>query len=155
MSVKSQTAAVNTNGGLAYWNQTMCPHQEAYVKVTTIDPTAEEVFLLFKGQDALGCNALEVVYDFPSASLAIWSCASPGSWKNLKTMPHPLSNGDVLGGRVDAQGNVEAYINGALKLSTNVGAWPYGAQGGLIGFGWFKGSGSGRLDDFGGGPVAP
>ena len=65
-----------------------------------------------------------------------------------------LVNGDVLGARATADGQLQVYRNGALLGTRNIAAWPFASSSGYIGL-WVANAPNAFLDGFGGGNATP
>ncbi|MBK7584495.1 MAG: hypothetical protein IPI67_30370 [Myxococcales bacterium] len=134
------------------WYDPRCADQEAYLTVTQLDLTAKELYLSMKRQSvADGCNTIEVLYEPPNHEIGVYTCTGVNNWVGHGTFAMTLKAGDVFGGRARANGGVEVYVNGAIKLSTSITSWQHYAKPGYIGIGWSAPSGAGIVDDFGGG----
>lgn len=150
----AQNRVVTTQDtALAELKDPMCPSQEAYITVWSVDVFAEELFLRLRSQDTSDCNTVEVVYFPGEGKLGIYSCVltSTKEWSEVAAVNIALSNGAKLGGRVSSAGTVYAYVDGNEVLQADLTHLPFATQPGRIGFGWLHGSGVGVLDDFGGG----
>jgi hypothetical protein len=129
------------------WNQVAGPAMEASVKLTNINTSASEIDLLLKsmgtGWDA---GTLLISYLPATGQLQVWT-ASGGNWTQHNNINVQLAAGDVLGGRVRANGTVEIYRNGTLLGSTTVTGWPFLNATGFGGV-WVVGGAGTAFDDF-------
>jgi hypothetical protein len=145
-------------GGPIYWRfNTYGAKQEAYITLTTVDPRGHEQDLLFKVQGYSPDwyhGAIEVLYDARANAVRV-ETFRPGSsaWTIYPNTSATFQNGDRLGGRVLANGEVWIYRNAELlakvTLSTADQAF-FNSKGGRIGL-WFIDAPRTRLDNFGGG----
>lgn len=139
-----------------YWDvSSFGPDQEAYIKLTTIDPNAWEIGLTLKAQSStgLGAGLIDVLYIPSTQQVQIWTYHLPNGWVQRGTnIPITFANGDQFGVRAKANGQVEIYRNGNLVGVRDVSAWPYYAGSGYIGL-FNINAGNAVLDDFGGGTV--
>ena len=98
-------------------------------------------------------GALEVWYDPANEVLGVWTFASEQDWvQQGSDIPVTFVDGDVLGARATADGQVQVYKNGTLVGTQDVSTWPYYAAGGNIGI-WTVSASNALLDDFGGGSL--
>lgn len=72
-------AARVLGGGAIFRASSYGANQEAYVTLTAIKATAQEIDLLFKAQDTSTCNVLEVWYEPRTNAVRVQTCSS-GTW---------------------------------------------------------------------------
>ncbi len=137
-----------------YWNVSAWgANQEAFVTLTNIDSNGGEQDLLLKSQSSSDWSAgvLEVWYDAANGRVQVWTYTEAQNWvQRGGDIAVTFANGDQLGARATADGQVKVYRNGALLATRDVTGWTYYAEGGYIGL-WFINAGNAVLDDFGGG----
>ncbi len=137
-----------------YWNVSAWgANQEAFVTLTTIDPNGGEQDLLLKSQSSSDWSAgvLEVWYDAANGRVQVWTYTEAQNWvQRGGDIAVTFANGEQLGARATADGQVKVYRNGTLLATRDVTGWPYYAEGGYIGL-WYINAGNAVLDDFGGG----
>lgn len=134
------------------WKEVRCADQEAYVTIKQIDLAAAELYVSLKRQTiGESCDAIEILYSPGTAELSIWTCEATSNWVTHGKVSQALVPGDVFGGRALADGTIQLFVNGSLKLSANASSWAHAAKPGYIGVAWSKPTGAGVLDDFGGG----
>jgi hypothetical protein len=146
------------SGGDIYWNaNSMGVDQEAYVTLSTIDPNGEEIALVLKAQSnsSFTSGLIEVLYNSPGHYIEVWTYVStPEHWQPHGTqIPVTFLNGDQLGARAGANGQVEIYKNGVLLGVRDVTDWPFYSNSGYIGL-FFKNASNTSVDDFGGGTLS-
>jgi hypothetical protein len=156
--------AITTNqldvgsGGDIYWAGTRFgADQEAYVTISTLDPTAVETDLLLKAQSSTGWSngVLEVWYDPVNQRVQVWSYSAAQGWvQRGGNIAVSFVNGDRFGARVSASGQVTVYRNGQALATRDASAWTYASSTGYIGL-WTDRASAALLDDFGGGTVVP
>jgi CSLREA domain-containing protein len=145
-------------GGLAYWYQSFGATQEAYMRLSAIDPKGRHHTLALKVNGANGGNgAILVSYDAVGRQIVIEALAPGKGWRTVGTIPITMQNGDILGARANADGTVEVYVN-CVRIGGGdtrpVTGNTYVGKGGRIGV-WFHNTGGAFFDDFGGGDAAP
>lgn len=131
-------------------------NQEAFVTFSTIDVNASEMNLVLKAQSQSQweSGAIVIWYSHAGGWVSVWTYAPTTGWSQWGTnMPLTLVNGDQLGARATANGQVQIYRNGTLVGSRVITGWPYAAAGGYIGL-WAVNGSNAILDDFGGGNVS-
>ncbi len=140
-------------GEAIFWNPTSFgANQEAYVTFTTVDSDAMDMDLVLKSQSNTNWEAgLEVWYDPAVQRVEVWTYTSGQGWVQRGTsISVTFADGDQLGARATADGQVRVYKNGSLLGTRDVTGWPYYASSGYIGL-WLVGAAAAMLDDFGGG----
>ncbi len=142
-----------------YWKNGDVPFgadQEAYVTFSQIDPDSGSIHsLILKSQSntTYGNGAL-IVDRAGNNTVGILTYDSTNGWVTHGAgIPVTFANGDQLGARAKANGDVEVYKNGVLVGTRNVSSWPYYDDGGYIGM-WMSFAVNTVLDDFGGGNVS-
>lgn len=144
------------SGGTIFWaDRSFGANQEAFVTLSTIDPNAEEINLLLKSQSQSGwqSGAIFVWYIPAQNQISVWTYAAAQGWvQRGSVISITLSNGDRLGARANASGQVEIYRNNSLVATRSITGWPHVASGGYIGM-WLVNASNQLLDDFGGGDV--
>lgn len=155
-SIVSNYLDVGSGDNSIFWGTQFGPDQEAFVTLTTIDPSGSEQDLLLKAQSKTTWvnGVIEVWYDSINMGVQVWTYSSAQGWvQRGANIPVVMLNGDQFGARAKANGIVEVYRNGTLLGSRDVTGWTYAANGGYIGL-WYINAGNASLDDFGGGTVA-
>jgi hypothetical protein len=104
-------------------------------------------------------GAISVVYDAVAKAVRVSTLrlGQNGAWTLYGNKAATFTNGDVLGARAKADGTVEIYKNGTKIATVTLNATDqafFNAKGGKIGI-WTAAAPHARLDDFGGGNVAP
>lgn len=144
------------NGGPLLWNATSFgANQEAFVTLTTIDPSGFYQDLILKSQSVTSWESgvIDVSYDAAGNRVIVWTYSSAQGWvQRGADIPVTFVNGDQFGARVRSNGTVEIYRNSVLIASRSVSGWTYSANGGYIGV-WYQDAASALLDDFGGGTI--
>jgi hypothetical protein len=152
-------------GGPLIWRSggRLGPSQEGFVTLTKVDPRGREQGLLLKvgGDNAPDwrLGAIKVVYDALRGEVGVATFrmqAGQASWLGYHGITAEFQNGDQLGARALANGEVWVYRNGALAGAVLVSAAEHSyaaGQGGRIGL-WFVGASQAVLGSFGGGAVA-
>jgi hypothetical protein len=151
-----------TKDGPIYW-RTSTPfgvNQEAYVTLTTVDADGPEQAVLLKVQGTLrpqwDQGVMEVLYDGLAGAVRVETFRlGSTSWTVYANTPVTFQNGDRLGARVLASGQVWIYKNCLLVSKTTLNTSDqtfFNGKGGWIGM-WFVNSRDAYLDDFGGGTV--
>ena len=154
-TVTNQQLVVNADGPI-YQDTVFGSDQEVYITLDTINPAADEIDLLLKGQGTGACDVLEVWYQPARGTAQVWTCQGAGVWvQHGPDIPVTLAAGDQFGARATADGVVEIYRNGLLIDQVIIDAsWPYRGSGGRIGLWTIRAVGT-TLDDFGGGTLIP
>jgi len=146
-----------TYGSEIYWNPASYgADQEAYFTFAQVNSAATAQGLVLKAQSNTGWgNGLLSVYYVPSSGVVqVWTYTPSQNWAQRgSSISATFANGDQLGARAKANGDVEIYKNGSLLGTVNVTAWPLYNSGGYIGMGFVSASGA-RVDDFGGGTIS-
>jgi RHS repeat-associated protein len=148
----------NNNSGYIFWAAAgFGASQEAFVTFSTIDPYGDEMDLLLKSQSSSwpGDGALEVWYDPVNHVVQVWTYTASQDWvQHGESISITFENGDQLGARATASGQVTVYKNGQT-LGTgpiDITTWPYYDEGGYIGL-WMVTADDAVLDDYGGGSL--
>jgi hypothetical protein len=160
--------------GFLYWRAAIFgANQEAYFTYKKVNPVAHQNLLLKRqgitdGGVSAGTSFIDCKYQAETSQIVIWTFAPyPQEWVQRASLDNVVMQpGDQLGARAYSDGTVEAYKNGNLMLSVNVGTgpdpWPsaYITGGGQIGCWWNAESGTfappddAGFDDFGGGTLS-
>ena len=142
-------------GGAAFWSaNSFGANQEAYITLSTIDQNAEEINLILKAQSQTQwqSGSLVIWYDPVNRNVSVWTYGSGGWTQWGANIAVTLINGDRLGARASANGQVEVYRNSTLLGTRDLSSWTYSAGGGYIGL-WMINGGNAVVDDFGGGQI--
>ncbi|MFM8321596.1 MAG: SdrD B-like domain-containing protein, partial [Chloroflexota bacterium] len=160
-------------GGFLWWNPAnavFSADQEAYLTLTDISTTAgtQGVMLKFNGlHPALpAASWVEAAYSPASGGQVSVRTQAPGQGVVTRTaIPGAFVNGDRLGVRITADGQVSVYRNslqiGAVNVTAGANPWPTGLalSGGRVGIHYagtgFTAAADARFDDFGGGNITP
>lgn len=157
-SLVSNQLQVSAGDNDIYWHaSSFGADQEAYVTLITINPSASEIDLLLKAQNSstVYSGTIEVLYSPTSKFLQVWTYTGSLGWvQRGADIAVTLANGDQLGARATAAGQVLVYRNGALLGTRDVSAWTYSASTGYIGL-WVSNGANTVFDNFGGGTVGP
>jgi beta-glucosidase len=152
---------VQLGGPLVWKASSFGTTQEAFVRLSTIDPKSPSQGLLLKMQTGNVPNAaaISVVYDAKAKAVRVSALRLErnGVWTPYPNQAATFANGDVLGARAKADGTVEIYKNGTLVATVTLNAADqafFNPKGGKIGI-WTMAASSAVLDDFGGGNAAP
>lgn len=139
-------------GGLLTWRApAFGPDQEAFMRLSTLNPTSAHHTLALKvrGQS----HAILVSYDAPGQQISVEALVPGRGWRNVASYPVTLQPGALLGARAFADGTIAVYAD-CLLLGTadtrTVAGNTYVSQGGQIGV-WFMNAAGAAFDDFGGG----
>ena len=163
-AIRSQRLKVLA-GGPILWrgpNSVYGVNQEAFVTLVNVDTNGREQDLLLKVQGGSapdwGKGAIEVLYDARAGAVRVetFRLRSP-AWTIYANIPVVFNNGDQLGARALATGQVEIYKNGVLIGTVTLNAADqafFNNRGGRIGL-WFIDARNSVLDDFGGGTLTP
>ena len=114
-----------------YWNAALFgTDQEAYVSLTSIDPAAEEIGLVLKAQSSSGSSAglINVTYKPVGnfESVQVWTYTGAQGWQQRgSAIPVTFVDGDQLGARATADGQVAVYRNGTMLAIRDVTDWPF------------------------------
>ncbi len=153
------------NGGPLYWKpSSFGVNQEAFVKLTKVDRSASDQDLLLKVQGGASPRwtkgAIQVRYAAKARSGAgavrVDTYRPSRGWLTYPQITVTFSDGDQLGGRALANGNVGVYKNGALVGTVTMNASDrtfFNSKGGAIGLLFYNGRAI--FDNFGGGNVTP
>jgi hypothetical protein len=150
------------NGGAIYWSpSSFGPDQEAFVTLTTVDPTAREQDLLLKVQGdpaKYTRGEIEVLYDARAHAVRVETLLPRhSSWTQYSKIPVTFQDGDQMGGRVYSTGKIHIYRNhhliGEVTLNADDQKF-FNHNGGSIGL-WFDAAPNAVFDDFGGGSITP
>jgi len=143
------------SGGATFWSvNSFGADQEAYVTLNTIDQNADEINLILKAQSQTQwqSGSLVIWYDPVNGNVSVWTYGS-GGWTHWgANISVTLVNGDRLGARARANGQVEVYRNSTLLGTRDLSSWTYSAGGGYVGL-WMINAGNAVVDDFGGGQI--
>jgi hypothetical protein len=151
-------------GGEIYWGKAkeFGVDQEAFVTLTAIDANSREHNLMLKVQGGSSPNflpgAVRVRYDAVAQTLQVATRRSGVlNWVTYPSLAVTFQNGDQIGARVRANGEVWLYRNclrvGTVILSSSDQSY-FNTKGGRIGL-WFANAGNAIFDDFGGGTGIP
>lgn len=146
-------------GGLALWRPTVFgPEQEAFMRLTAINPNGQHHTLALKVRGSGGRNgALLVSYDAVNQQVVVEAFVPGQGFVTVATYAATLTAGDTLGARARADGTVEVFVRceriGVADTRPAAGN-RYVGTGGQIGV-WFHNSGGAGFDDFGGGDLTP
>ena len=151
-------------GGPLFWTGSgpFGTSQEAFVTLTQVKATGREQGLLLKVQSlphagpVYSRGAIKVIYDAQHQTVRV-DTIRPGSliWHHYTSIPAVFQNGDQLGARVNALGEVAIYRNGQLVgqvTLTSADQTFFNNKGGRIGL-WFIAARDAVVDDFGGGTL--
>jgi RHS repeat-associated protein len=98
-----------------------------------------------------GTTSQSFIYDPVGHQAGVWTYTSGQGWvQRGASISVTFADGDQLGARATANGEVKVYKNGSLLGTRDVSAWPYYDDGGYIGV-WLLNAGDAVMDDFGGG----
>ena len=161
-SIKSNALNVG-DGGSIYWKagNALSTSQEAYVTLATIDTTTLRQGLLLKVQSLsapdFSLGTIAVLYDGLFRTIRVETFRTGSfAWTIYGSTFAPFANGDRLGARALANGEVWIYKNNTLvakyTLTTADQAF-FNARGGRIGVTYLVAN-KAVLDNFGGGSVA-
>lgn len=125
--------------------------QEAYFTFASVQPEQQGLMLKVQGTNATS-GYLGVRYDGDAQQVLIETHV-PGEGATLQgSFPGVFADGDWFGARAWSNGSVEVFKNGVRIGIASMGAWPYAALGGRIGF-TLEGVHPARIDDLGGGDI--
>ena len=146
-------------GGALVWKPTSFgANQEAFVTISTIDKHSPSQGVMLKAQSASQTESgvILVVYDALSRAVRVSTLRSNQPiWKNYGNTLVTFADGDQLGARSLANGNVQIYKNGTLIATVTLNAADqsfFNSRGGRIGL-WTLAAPNAFFDDFGGGSV--
>jgi hypothetical protein len=159
--ISSNQLDVQLGGPLVWKPTSFGSSQEAFVTLSTIDTRSPSQGLLLKVQSGSipDAGAISVVYDAVAKVVRVSALrlGRNGAWTLYPATAATFRNGDVLGARALANGEVKVYKNGALLASVTLNAADqafFNAKGGKIGI-WTAAASKAVLEDFGGGTAAP
>ncbi len=146
-------------GGLAWWRPTVFgPDQEAYLRLTNINPAGQHHTLVLKVNGNQGQNgAILVSYDALNQQVVVEALVRGQGFLTVATFPAVMQAGDTLGARARADGTVEVFVRCesiGLADTRPVAGNRYVGTGGRIGV-WFHNTAGAAFDDFGGGDLTP
>ena len=160
-SIKSNALKVG-DGGPLYWKGAAAfgVNQEAYATLAAVDNTTLRQGLLLKVQSLsitdFSLGAIAVLYEGWSRSVHIETYRTDNyTWSSYSRVSVTFKDGDVLGARALANGEVWIYKNGQLitKVTlTNADKTFFNARGGRIGLTYLV-TNKAVVDNFGGGTV--
>jgi hypothetical protein len=142
-----------TTGNTIFWKAaSFGGNQEVFVTFATINNTSAVMNLVLKSQSASSVVAeVEVRYHPLNKTLSVYTYNSSQGWVlRGAALSITLANGDRVGARATASGQVTIYRNGILLGTRDIAPWPNYASGGYIGL-RISGNSVIKLDDFGGG----
>ena len=145
-------------GGPMIWKTKFGTTQEASVQLTTIDPKSPSQGVLLKVQAnrIATSGAISVVYDATRKAVRVSTLrVGAWAWTPYANFPVTFVNGDVLGARVLASGEVQISKNGALVTKVTLNGTDkqfFNTKGGYLGI-WSAAARNAVLDDFRGGTV--
>jgi hypothetical protein len=160
-TIVSKRLDVQAGGSLVWKATSFGSNQEAFVTLSTIDThsLAQGVILKVQTGSIPNAGAIAVVYDARARAVRVSTLrlGTNGAWTLYANKAATFANGDQLGARALANGEVQIYKNGKLiatvRLNTTDKAF-FSAKGGKIGL-WTLAAPKALFDDFGGGTVAP
>ena len=133
------------------WDSWFGVEQEVFATLSAVNNQAAEINLVFKAQDLVECELIELLYSPERNQIEIHYCTG-GAWTELNGIPATLAPGDRLGARFYANARVHIYLNGVRAAIVDVSAYPHKSAGGRIGVNCVApADGSTGWDDFGGG----
>ena len=152
------------NNNVMYWTAMLSGTQEVSVRLVNIGFDEESanannsaVRLMLKWQgtvnNGLTCFAVRVTYDVSDGRVRVEYCESIASrWQEARGsgIPQTFAPGDTFGARIDMNGVVQIFKNGAQIGSVDVRAWePYALEStsGRVGL-WYEDLPGLVLDDF-------
>jgi hypothetical protein len=131
-----------------FWSQEFGESQEAYLTITAFDTASVEMNVVMKAQDP-ACNQIEIRYAPDVKQMRIDYCFD-GQWRSTASFDRTLQPGDRFGGRANADGTVDVFVNGTKVKQYDLHDFPY--NGGSIGVSGDTPDGTRiAVDDFGGG----
>lgn len=144
-------------GGLTTWRpKTFGADQEAFMRLTRINPAGAHHTLALKARGIGGSNGVILVsYDAPGQRVVVEALVAGQGFKPVTSFPLTVAEGALLGARARADGTVEVYVDcqlvGVGDTRTVAGS-AYVNRGGAIGV-WFQNSAGAAFDEFGGGDI--
>lgn len=154
-AIASNRLDVGSGGNIFWAANSFGVNQEAFFTLSTVDTNASEINLILKSQSQTQWQSGSIViwYAPTGSGISVWTYAPSSGWTQWgSTITLTLVNGDRLGARATADGQVQVYRNSTLVGTRSIVGWPYAAAGGSIGL-WMVNAGNAVLDDFGGGDV--
>jgi hypothetical protein len=145
-------------GGPITWSEDFGVDQEAYLTLHAAGTHSHSVGVLLKAQATplQDSGAIAVAYDARSQAVSVSTLRlGQWSWTSYPPVSAVYGDGDVLGARALASGDVEIYRNGTLVGTVGLDAADqafFNPRGGHVGI-WTLGAPQALLDDFGGGTV--
>jgi CSLREA domain-containing protein len=149
---------VQFGGALVWKPASFGVSQEAFVTLSQIDPRSPSQGILLKAQSISRTESgvILVVYDAGAQAVRVSTLRSNRPvWTNYGNTAVTFANGDQLGARALANGNVEIYQNGTLIGSVTLNTADqsfFNSRGGRIGL-WALAAPGAFFDEFGGGDV--
>ncbi len=143
---------VGTGGQIFWRGASFGSDQEAFVTLTQVDPWGvHQLLLKVQGvaKPTINQGAIKVYYNAKLKKVGVMTFVPGVGWKTVKVLSMTLFNGDQLGARVLANGDVYVYVNCVRVTQVNAGSF-FANKGGWIGL-WFGQAPSANFDDFGGG----
>jgi hypothetical protein len=155
-AIAGQQVDVGKGGQAAWRPDTFGADQEAFMRLTTIDPRGAHHTLMLKSRGVNSSQgAILVSYDAVRKAVIVEALAPGYGWRTVASYPLTLSDGVSIGARARADGTVEVYVDciliGTADTRTVVGT-TYVNQGGRIGV-WFHKTSGATFDNFGGGDL--
>ena len=158
--VRNRVRVLN-GGGQLYWKpSSFGVNQEAFVTLTRVAPATTDQDLLLKVQGGANPNwskgAIEIRYAVKARAVRVDTYRPGSGWFTYPQISVAFSDGDQLGARALANGNVQVYKNGALVGTVTMNAADrtfFNSKGGAIGV--LFGGRVAIFDNFGGGNVTP
>lgn len=147
-------------GGALVWKSAFGKNQEAFVSFSTVDPLSRSQGVLLKVQtgSVLSAGAIAVVYDGKAKALRVSTMhVGAKAWTAYPSTATTFADGDQLGARALASGDVQIFKNGTLIGTVTLSAADksfFNSKGGKIGV-WMIGAPGAVLDNFGGGNIMP
>jgi beta-glucosidase len=158
--IASNRLDVQLGGPLVWKPAAFGTSQEAFVTLSTIDSRSRSQGLLLKVQTGSVPNAgaIAAVYDAVARAVRVSTLQlGDPTWTPYASTPATFANGDQLGARALANGNVEIYKNGTLIATVTLSAADqafFNGTGGKTGL-WAVGALQASFDDFGEGTAMP
>lgn len=147
-------------GGPLVWKNAFGSNQEAFITLSTIDGRSPSQGLLLKAQTGSipTAGTIAVAYDAVAKVVRVSTLRLGNlTWTLYPSQAVTFANGDQLGARALATGNIQLYKNGALMTTITLNTADqnfFNSKGGQIGV-WTIAAPNAILDNFGGGTVAP
>ena len=157
--IASNRLDVQAGGPLVWKSPSFGTSQEAFVTLHTIDSRSRSQGLLLKVQTGSipSAGAISVVYDAVAKAVRVSTLrlGQNGAWTLYANQSAIFANGDRLGARALANGNVQIYKNGTLITTITLNTADqsfFNTKGGRIGV-WAVAASNALFDDFGGGSL--